>query len=172
MIGLSITFSFILVLKIPQSEGHLCYAETTDPPYLLTGTKTGYLAVMNPSTDVVEHDGCEPPHFVWFLARHGTRYPSAVSMGPMRKQLPRIRDQVVANHRAGRGALCDLDLVRLADWRFNLTSDDELLLTESGMEEMKGLGRRWRRRLQYLVDQIVITNYTFKFKGTDITVKI
>ena len=169
MIGLSIRFSFILVSIFQPCPGHPCYAENSAPPYMFTATKTGYLAVMNPSSDAVQHDGCDPPHSVWFLARHGTRYPSAVAMGPMSKQLPKIRDQVVANHKAGRGELCDQDLVRLADWSFNLTSDDELLLTESGIEEMKGLGRRWRSRLPYLVDQIVLTNNTFGFTNTQRT---
>jgi len=145
-----------------------CYAENACP-YLFTGTKTGYLAVLNDDTAAVEHEGCETAHSVWFLARHGTRYPSAMAMGPMRKQLPKIRDQVVGNHKVGRGDLCDRDLNNLVEWKFNLTSDDELLLTESGMEEMKGLGKRWRKRLQNLVDKMLINNNTFGFTDTQRT---
>ena len=109
MLGLTPWISLVLVSGIcpALAKQFPCYAENGEnaTPYMLTGTKTGYLAVLNKDDAGVEHEGCEPPHSVWFLARHGTRYPSAVAMGPMRKQLPKIRDQVIANHEAGRGDL-------------------------------------------------------------------
>jgi len=82
----------------------ICYSEE-ERPYLLTGTKTGYGAVGNANTSEVTIDGCVPSHF-WLLARHGTRYPSSQAMGPMRNLLPKIQEQVLANHKAGRGHLC------------------------------------------------------------------
>ena len=52
-----------------------------------------------------------------------------------------------------------------------MTTDDELLLTESGMEEMKGLGRRWRTRLKKLVDEMGVDNKTFGFIDTQRTIE-
>ena len=87
----------------------------------------------------------------------------------MRKQLPKIRDQVISNHEAGRGDLCEQDLQNLSGWVFNLTADEELLLTESGMKEMTGLGRRWRNRLKKLVDEMEVDDKTFGFTDTQRT---
>ena len=48
---------------------------------------------------------------------------------------------------SGRGLLCDQDILNLKMWNFTLTEDDDSLLTESGEDEMAGLGGRWRNRL-------------------------
>ena len=111
MLGFTLWVSSVLVsgICLALAKQFPCYAENAEnvenveneqegenaAPYMLTGTKTGYLVVMNKDDAGVEHDGCEPPHSVWFLARHGTRYPSAVAMGHMRKHLLKIRDQVM-----------------------------------------------------------------------------
>ena len=67
--------------------------------------------------------------------------------------------------------ICLSNLQNLSGWIFNLTTDDELLLTESGMEEMKGLGRRWRNRLKKLVDEMGVDNKTFGFTDTQRTIE-
>lgn len=43
---------------------------------------------------------------------------------------------------SGRGELCNDDLNNIEKWTFNLTADDDSLLTDSGEEEMYGLGSR------------------------------
>ena len=53
-----------------------------------------------------------------------------------------------------------------------MTKDDELLLTESGREEMKGLGRRWKNRLKKLVNEMVVDTKTFGFTDTQRTREI
>ena len=79
--------------------------------------------------------------------RHGTRFPSSQAMGPMRNLLPKIQQQVVGNHLAGRGHLCPEDLARLKAWRFRVSPQEDKRLTKSGEEEMLGLGRRWANRV-------------------------
>ena len=95
---------------------------------------------------------------MWLLARHGTRHPSREAMVPMARLLPKIRDQILANHRAGerqlrqysaascghlsgRGELCAEDVASLGQWRFKLTAEDGSMLTESGARDMLGLGQ-------------------------------
>ena len=79
--------------------------------------------------------------------RHGTRFPSSQAMGPMRNLLPKIQQQVVGNHLAGRGHLCPEDLARIKGWRFRVAPQEDKRLTKSGEEEMLGLGRRWALRV-------------------------
>ena len=71
-------------------------------PYLLGATKTGYAAVQNDDDSLLQADGCEGPQFVWMVARHGTRNPSAAAIASMRRVLPKIRDQIVSNHQEGK----------------------------------------------------------------------
>ena len=147
-------FCWSICITLVETSPHGCYAEKDDP-YKFTATKTGYyLPILNPDDSELQFEGCESPDSFWFLARHGTRYPTTVAMGHMRKQLPKIRDHILTNHKAGRGSLCEKDLERLAEWSFNLTSKDALILTKSGEKEMLGLGRRWRNRLKHMVNHM------------------
>ena len=77
----------------------------------------------------------------------------------MARLLPKIRDQILANHRAGerqlwqysspapcghlsgRGELCAEDVASLGQWRFKLTAEDGSMLTDSGARDMLGLGQ-------------------------------
>ena len=129
--------------------------------------QTGYGAVANDDTSEVLIEGCVASH-VWLLARHGTRYPSSQAnhphnclamiptilrqaMVPMRKLLPKIQEQVLGNHKAGRGDskrrgqpvdqaatlppchlaghLCDQDLENLRAWRFQVGPRQDKRLT-------------------------------------------
>ena len=123
-----------------------CFARK-ERPWLLVGTKTGYSVVENTeSSPLTSHplhpQPCGEYEFSWLLARHGTRFPSGLAIRQMERQLPKIREQIVNNHRGGRGSLCAEDLDNLDSWDFYLTSQDESLLTESGRREMLGLGQR------------------------------
>ena len=123
-----------------------CFAEK-EVPWLLVGTKTGYSVVGNTessplTSDQLHHKDCGEYQFAWLLARHGTRFPSALAIRQMERQLPKIREQIVNNHRGGRGSLCPEDLARLDSWDFYLTSQDDSLLTETGRKEMLGIGQR------------------------------
>ena len=123
-----------------------CFARK-ERPWLLVGTKTGYSVVENTESSPLTSHPLHPQHcgeyeFSWLLARHGTRFPSGLAIRQMERQLPKIREQIVNNHRGGRGSLCAEDLDNLDSWDFYLTSQDESLLTESGRREMLGLGQR------------------------------
>ena len=146
MIELS-SLTFCRILTDPSSDR---------PRYVLAGTKTGYSVVQNTkdspvSQHYLHHPGCGEYEFMWLLARHGTRNPSALTIRQIKRQLPKIRDQILANHREGRGDLCQGDVERLEGWEVDLGQEDDSLLTESGREEMVGLGSRWRRRVPGVV---------------------
>ena len=51
------------------------------------------------------------------------------------------------------GELCDADYDAISKWSFDLTIDDESLLTESGRTEMKELGQRYKARLPEIFDE-------------------
>ena len=74
-------------------------------PYRLGATKTGYAAVQNDDDSLLEEEGCEGPQFVWMVARHGTRNPSAAAIASMRRILPKIREQIVSNHQEGKSLI-------------------------------------------------------------------
>ena len=64
------------------------------------------------------------------------------------------------------GELCDADYEGISKWSFELTIDDDSLLTESGKTEMKELGQRYKARLSEIFDETytekdIIVNFFF-----------
>ena len=51
------------------------------------------------------------------------------------------------------GSLSPDDLKGIESWTFNLTVEDEDLLTDAGRLELKQLGERYKKRLPTLFDQ-------------------
>ena len=51
------------------------------------------------------------------------------------------------------GTLCEADISLFESWEFTLTVDDESILTESGKEEQRRLGHRFRMRFPGLLDE-------------------
>ena len=50
------------------------------------------------------------------------------------------------------GTLSDEDLEGIKAWTFNLTVEEEDLLTEAGRQELKQLGERYKKRLPSLIN--------------------
>ena len=63
------------------------------------------------------------------------------------------------------GSLCDTDFQALSNWNFELTIDDDGLITDSGKEEFRHIGKRYKARLpdifdeSYEEDQITVRKY-------------
>ena len=141
-----ITTITTMAASTEETKPEDCFARK-ERPWLLTGTKTGYSVVENTddsplTSHYLHHPQCGEYQFSWLLARHGTRFPSAFAIRQMERQLPKIREQIVNNHRGGLGRLCAEDVDHLDSWDFYLTSQDDSLLTETGQKEMLGLGQR------------------------------
>ena len=50
------------------------------------------------------------------------------------------------------GILCQADLEAIKSWTFELTVDDDSLITESGKDELRLIGQRYKQRLPDIFD--------------------
>ena len=66
---------------------------------------------------------------------------------------PEVQAAILDNHQNGKGDLCEADYKALSEWAFELTIDDDSLITNSGKSEMKQLGRRYKARLPDIFSQ-------------------
>ena len=64
-----------------------------------------------------------------------------------------LNERLLINFYVILGELCDADYDAISKWSFDLTIDDESLLTESGRTEMKELGQRYKARLPEIFDE-------------------
>ena len=127
----------------------LCFTQILVSAQLSTdpfGTKTSYFKVANNNEEVLQVDGCSPAVF-WILARHGTRNPGDEDILMMEDELPRLRDEIVTAWQEGRGSMREEDIIRMIEWSFDLSIEDENILTKSGHQEHQQMGSRWRSRL-------------------------
>lgn len=121
--------------------------------YQYFGTKTSYFVTANTDDSPIEVEGCRPALF-WNLARHGTRNPGDDDILEMAAVLPNIRDQILNSWEEGLGEMEEEEIVGLLEWQFNLSVEDDSLLTMSGKQEHKEMGHRWSKRLPgLLLDQ-------------------
>ena len=65
----------------------------------------------------------------WNLARHGTRNPGDDDILEMADLLPNIRDQILNSWEEGLGEMEEEEIVRFLEWEFNLSVEDDSLLT-------------------------------------------
>lgn len=89
---------------------------------------------------------------MWIIVRHGTRNPGDDDIKEMAVRGPQLVSLVLKAHKEGKGELCKADLERLEKWKFDLKPENEKLLTNSGREELKTMGERYRKRFPGLLD--------------------
>lgn len=118
--------------------------------YQYFGSKTSYFVNANSDDSPIEVEGCRPALF-WNLARHGTRNPGDDDILEMADMLPKIRDQILNSWEEGLGEMEEEEIVRFLEWEFNLSVEDDSLLTMSGKQEHKEMGKRWSKRLPGLL---------------------
>ena len=119
--------------------------------------------------------GCSAKSY-WLLARHGSRNPGDDDIAKMLSRGPELRDLVLKNHEEGRGKylvllnisifhtkwvpivvyiclgkLCEKDISGIDSWTFDLSVEDDSLLTESGKLEHVQFGQRMKKRLPTLL---------------------
>ena len=106
------------------------------------------------------------------LARHGSRNPGDDEIANILSRGAELRDLVVKNHEEGRGKLCSADVRGIESWTFDLTIEDDSLLTEAGKLEHKLLGQRTKQRLptllggKYSSDEITVNTQMFFCKDS------
>lgn len=106
---------------------------------------------------MVVFEGCFAQQF-WFLSRHGTRNPGTKDMNKMNSILPIFRDNILLNHKAGRGSLCKDDLNNLEKWKFRANLTDDKFLVREGYKELAGLGNRYQDRFTSLLTKPFINS--------------
>ena len=142
--------------KSNQSSARECYADIENP-YVYFATKTAYRWNRNKNDDEITPPGkftfgfivpscmlyatsflgCVAQQF-WFLSRHGTRNPGTDDMLTLQSALPLIINDVILNHKAGRGSLCKKDLKNFEEWVFRANTTEDKFLTREGYKELKG----------------------------------
>ncbi|XP_037050012.1 multiple inositol polyphosphate phosphatase 1-like isoform X2 [Bradysia coprophila] len=110
-----------------------CYSE--DPirsQVKMFSTTTPYAAVRgsayNPSF-------CTPKRF-WFIARHGSRYPSIADQDQLLSPTDPIQSKILANYNAGKTTLCERDAQNIKEWRL-----DPILIQTAGPANLSATGR-------------------------------
>jgi len=118
------------------------------------GSKSSYFTVANQETlNLENYDGCKPV-MMWMYVRHGSRNPGDDEIIEMNTIMPELRDRIVAAADAGEGSLTFSEIRDLKNWKFDLTPEDDKLLTDSGKMEALEMGQRWKQRLpNFLGDQ-------------------
>ena len=115
------------------------------------GILTSYFTVTDIIKDIPDVDGCSPA-LMWTLARHGSRNPDDVFLTKIKKDLPKLRDELLCAWKEGRGSMLKKDIVVIEKYNIDrLKDEDAKMLTDIGHLEHRLMGDRWRNRLGYLV---------------------
>ncbi|KAJ6633028.1 Multiple inositol polyphosphate phosphatase 1, partial [Pseudolycoriella hygida] len=108
--------------------------------------RTSYEAVRRTSVNPAV-SSCTPSR-VWFVSRHGGRFPHPPELQDMFDFADStIQADIVRNYEAGRTTLCRQDFEAIRDWRrdSNLTLDQASLTTEAGRVGMRNIARRYQQ---------------------------
>lgn len=140
-----------------------CTKDTDDYKCRLT-TMTPYRFIANYDDNELTFPDCQAIK-IWKIIRHGTRLPGKKVLTLM-KDLPDVRNEIVANCEANNCDLSKATISRLKNWKFKLTDKDAMRLAEEGEDELIGLAERYQSRFPKLMPE-KFNNETFKFKFTD-----
>lgn len=153
----------LCLLVVPFAvQGEYCYSD--DPnKYFLFASKTAYEFARE--TDVKEDvPGCTPLQ-VWWMNRHGTRYPGKQTVASMEK-LWDLRDAIIRNKNDRYGQMCDADLDALREWRLDVNESISNNLTPAGEEELQLLAGRLRERFPAAFERKYSARW-YQFRHTD-----
>ncbi|CAH2096545.1 unnamed protein product [Euphydryas editha] len=137
----------IVFVYLPLINAH-CYWNNKNP-YNYFGTKTPYESVRGDFRDVPPIRGCETVS-IWFVTRHGIRYPSEMEM-PAMKEASALKDIIIKNYFEGKGEMCAQDISDLRDWKWDNLENRPSILTEEGFHELLGFGQRFRQKFYPLL---------------------
>lgn len=88
----------------------------------------------------------------WLLSRHGSRNPSTEEMLTLKSILPLIQNEIISNHKAGKGSLCKDDIENLEKWIFRANVNDE------GFKELEDIADRYQDRFPKLLTKPFINS--------------
>lgn len=163
-----------------QQESKCCedYCFGTDnsrPQTKRFTSKTAYLLAKGNDIERTVLPNCSPTK-IWTLSRHGTRLPSAKTIGQA-AHLEELRDKVVNNYKVLKtkpdtGALCAEDFFSIKTWKFNssITPEMENMLTPQGWDDLKLLAKTYQRQFpNILTKDYQPSNFLFRHTDTQRT---
>lgn len=87
------------------------------------------------------------PQRIWFLSRHGSRYPSVADGDQLFSPTDTIQSDILANYNAGKTTLCSSDAENIKRWTLNpimLRTDGPADLSASGRTELINVAKRYQ----------------------------
>lgn len=72
-------------------------------------------------------------------------------MVQLQSLLPLVRNDIISNHKAGRGMLCKDDIENLEKWTFLANITDDKFLVKEGFKELEDIGDRFQDRFPKLL---------------------
>jgi multiple inositol-polyphosphate phosphatase/2,3-bisphosphoglycerate 3-phosphatase len=94
----------------------------------------------------------------WLLSRHGSRNPSTEEMLTLKSILPLIQNEIISNHKAGKGSLCKDDIENLEKWIFRANVNDDEFLVKEGFKELEDIADRYQDRFPKLLTKPFINS--------------
>ncbi|XP_018023682.1 multiple inositol polyphosphate phosphatase 1 isoform X3 [Hyalella azteca] len=90
---------------------------------------------------------------LWLITRHGIRYPLQNEMQRLLATLPIIAQELIFNHKEGRGCLSDAEAEILEKFTPPFSKRDVGQLAEAGAEEQFMLGQFWKNLFPHLFEE-------------------
>ncbi|KAG4066312.1 hypothetical protein HA402_000536 [Bradysia odoriphaga] len=158
------------VAKANVSAHNPFYCFATDPirpQNQMFATKVAYEAVrgngfINPAIST-----CTPSK-LFIYGRHGSRLPSSSDTLRMINIHESLKARVIENYEAGRTQLCQQDMENIRNWTINpnITVGRNSELVETGWNEWKGIGQRFRDAFPTILS-LPYNQSLFLFRATD-----
>ncbi|XP_041979279.1 multiple inositol polyphosphate phosphatase 1-like [Aricia agestis] len=121
--------------------------------YLFYGNKTPYDIVRGDIREVPPLEGCSPAS-IWFMVRHGTRFPDKRDRHALR-ETSRMKYQIIQSHLQGNGSMCEEDIEVLRSWSWDKKLVDlTSFLTLEGYKELMYFGMRFGERFSEFLDSL------------------
>lgn len=128
--------------------------------YQNLASKSAYRLLKNKPKHPIKYPGCEPAQ-VYFVARHGSRYPSSKMITKLINGLPQLRDAIVQSAEEGKGNLCQQDVVLLKNWTLDMKSSSGHTLVKEGATELQDIGTTLRFQFQLFWKEYSPLDYWF-----------
>ncbi|XP_034951707.1 multiple inositol polyphosphate phosphatase 1-like [Chelonus insularis] len=123
-----------------------------------------YRYIANYNDTEISIPDCEAQK-IWFLIRHGTRFPSKKIIEEINNKLPALKQKILDNCKFKECFLNEKQLKNLIDWNLNIQEDQAMILANEGKNELIGLAERYQSRFPKLLPE-KYKNSTYKFKFT------
>lgn len=161
---LSVLFTLILLIKFLSTSGLKNCLEDNNNFYCKFASKAPYRNIANYEDSAIKFSGCREKK-IWFLIRHGTRYPRREQILDFIEELPKIRNLIIENFHNNKTKLNEPEIAKLSKWKITFGPEYSKTLAEEGENEMIDLAERFQSRFPRILNQNY-DNKTYKFKYT------